>query len=144
MDRYVETNAVLSVFCKSYMDLKKNLPIRPSEMGVLNIITETEGPHTPLMLAELLKVSKPMITAHLTSLLNKGYIEKQPSEEDKRAYYVLPTEKARKLVESAKAEMKNQLDFLMSGMGKEDFENFVRLAAKAGKIIDDEKGEKYD
>ncbi|MBD5150184.1 MAG: winged helix-turn-helix transcriptional regulator [Oscillibacter sp.] len=49
-------------------------------MGVLNIITGTPGPHTPMMLAEALKISKPMITAHLTSLMNKGYITKRPSE----------------------------------------------------------------
>ena len=46
MDQYFAANAVLSIFCKSYMDLKKELPIRPSEMGVLNIITKTPGPHT--------------------------------------------------------------------------------------------------
>lgn len=71
MDKYFKANAVLSIFSKYYMDLKKGLPIRPSEMGVLNIITETPGPHTPLLLAELLGMSKPMITAHLTDLSKK-------------------------------------------------------------------------
>ena len=51
MDKYFFANAVLSVFSKNYMDLKKGLPVRPSEMGVLNIISETAGPHTPFMLA---------------------------------------------------------------------------------------------
>ena len=86
MKRYFNANAVLSVFCKKYMDLKKDLPIRPSEMGVLNIITETEGPHSPVVLAEMLNVSKPMITAHIISLEKKGYITKSPSAQDKRAY----------------------------------------------------------
>ncbi|MEE1313354.1 MAG: hypothetical protein UHS41_06395 [Lachnospiraceae bacterium] len=54
MDRYFAVNAVLSMFSKNYMELKKGLPIRPSEMGVLNIITETPGPHTPVILANLL------------------------------------------------------------------------------------------
>lgn len=54
-------------FLKELYGIEKELPIRPSEMGVLNIITEIEGPHTPIMLAELLGVSKPMITAHTTS-----------------------------------------------------------------------------
>lgn len=87
------------------MELKKGLPIRPSEMGVLNILAETPGPHTPVMLAELLGVSKPMITVHLTSLSDKGYITKKQSTEDKRAYHIIPTEKALALVESAKQEM---------------------------------------
>ena len=41
MDKYFHANAVPSIFSKSYMELKKDLPIRPSEMGVLNIITKT-------------------------------------------------------------------------------------------------------
>ena len=138
MDQYFAANAVLSIFCKSYMDLKKELPIRPSEMGVLNIITETPGPHTPNMLAGALRVSKPMITAHLTSLANKGYLTKQRSLEDKRAYYILPTEKARALVEQAKGDLYRHLDRLAGGMGEERFDRLVELAGEAGRILEGE------
>lgn len=136
MDKYFFANAVLSVFCKNYMDLKKALPIRPSEMGVLNIISETEGPYTPVILAEMLKVSKPMITAHITSLENKGYIIKSPSPQDKRAYYILPTEKAQALVKKAKADLKHKLDWLIDGLGQDDFNALVAIAEKANKIIE--------
>ena len=98
------------LFSKNYMDLKKGLPIRPNEMGVLNIITGTEGSHTPVMLADMIGVSKPMITAHITSLENKGYIIKSPSEQDKRAYYIIPTDKALALVESVKADLEKHLE----------------------------------
>ena len=136
MDKYLTANAVLSIFGKSYADLKKDLPIRPSEMGVLNIIAETPGPHTPMMLAGALKVSKPMITAHLTSLLNKGYITKQPSPEDKRAYYILPTEKALGLVKDAKEDLYWYLEQLANGLGEERFELFVELAGEATNILE--------
>ena len=140
MDKYFTANAVLSIFSKSYMELKKDLPIRPSEMGVLNIITQTPGPHTPLMLAGALKVSKPMITAHLTSLTDKGYITKQPSSEDKRAYYILPTEKARALVKCAKDDLYQRLDQLVDGMGEEQFDLLVKLAGEANRILETEGG----
>ena len=140
MNRYFNANAVLSIFCKNYMDLKKDLPIRPSEMGVLNIITETEGPHSPVVLAEMLNVSKPMITAHIISLEKKGYITKSPSAQDKRAYYVLPTEKARALVESAGAKLNGQLEYLSNSMGREEFDTLVKLAAIANDILKN-KGE---
>ena len=140
MAKFFKANAVLSVFSKNYMDLKKDLPIRPSEMGVLNIITETTGPHTPIMLAEALKVSKPMITAHLTSLTNKGYITKQPSFEDKRAYYILPTEKARALVECAKDDLYRHLEQLVDGMGEKQFDLLVKLAGEANRILETEGG----
>ena len=136
MDKYFAANAVLSIFSKNYMELKKDLPIRSSEMGVLNIITQTPGPHTPLMLAEALKVSKPMITAHLTSLTNKEYITKQPSSEDKRADYILPTEKAGELVKHAQEALDRHLDRLMDGMGKEQFDLLVKLAGDANRILE--------
>ena len=136
MEKYFAANAVLSLFGKSYAELKKNLPIRPSEMGVLNIITGTPGPHTPMMLAEALKVSKPMITAHLTSLTNKGYITKQPSPEDKRAYYLLPTEKAKTLVKDAKEDLYWYLEQLENGLGEERFDLLVKLAGEAINILE--------
>ena len=135
MNRYFNANAVLSVFCKKYMDLKKGLPIRPSEMGLLNIITETEGPHSPVVLAEMLGVSKPMITAHIVSLEKKGYITKSPSAHDKRAYHVLPTEKARALVENVGKELNAQLEHLSNSMGRNEFDMLVNLAALANNIL---------
>lgn len=141
MDKYFKANAVLSVFCKNYMELKRGLPIRPSEMGVLNIIAQTPGPHTSVMLAELLGVSKPMITAHLTSLVEKGYITKERSTTDKRAYHIIPTEKALELVESAKADMDQHLTGLMEGMGETEFDKLVSLAQTANKIMEVNRGE---
>ena len=136
MDKYFAANAVLSIFGKSYAELKKDLPIRPSEMGVLNIITGTPGPHTPMMLAEALKVSKPMITAHLTSLMNKGYITKRPSPEDKRAYYILPTEKAKVLVKDAEEDLYWYLEQLANGLGEERFDLLAKLAGEAADILE--------
>lgn len=140
MDKYLFANAVLSIFSKNYMELKQGLPIRPSEMGVLNIITETKGPHTPIILASLLGVSKPMITAHITSLESKGYITKEPSSEDKRVYYILPTEKALELVKSAKSDLNRHFDKLIKAMGQEEFKTFIHLAEVANNILSD-KGE---
>ena len=136
MDKYFKANAVLSIFSKYYMDLKKGLPIRPSEMGVLNIITETPGPHTPLLLSELLGVSKPMITAHLTDLSKKGYVEKQQSPDDKRVFYVLPTEKALELVKSAKTDLNQHLEQLEKEMGQDEFNHLVMLAQIANHTLE--------
>ena len=137
MNEYLMANAALSKFSRNYMRLKKNLPIRPSEMGVLNIIVETEGPHTPLKLAELLGVSKPMITAHLTTLVKLGYITREQSTQDKRVFFVLPTKKARDLVEAAKQDMNRQMDLLVQHMGRAEFEAFVCLAQEANKILEE-------
>lgn len=139
MDYDYAANAVLSVFSRNYMELKKGLPIRPSEMGVINILVHTPGPHTPAMLAQMLGVSKPMITAHLTSLLSKGYILRQASEEDGRVSYVLPTPKALELAQSAQREMKAHLTRLREGLGEEGFEQLLQLAQEANRILEEER-----
>lgn len=141
MDLYYKANAVFSKFSRNYMELKKALPIRPSEMGVLNILAQTPGPHTPVMLAQLLGVSKPMITAHLTSLSDKGYVTKEQSTEDKRAYYIIPTDKALALVESAKQDMDRQLARLVEAMGRDEFEMLVALTQKANRLLEAKEGE---
>lgn len=135
MDKYIAANAVLSMFSKNYMELKKGLPIRPSEMGVLNIIAETEGQYTPVKLADMLGVSKQMITAHISSLESKGYIMKAPCSQDKRAYYIIPTDKALELVESAKADLNEKLEQLENELGANEFNTLVKLAEKANEIM---------
>lgn len=139
MDKYVTANAALSKFSRNYMELKKGLPIRPSEMGVLNILSATPGPHTSVLLASLLGVSKPMITANLTSLAEKGYITKEQSPSDKRVYYVLLTPKARHLVEAAQAETNRHLNQLISALGEEEFDQLISLTQKANQILEDNK-----
>lgn len=140
MDQFFEANVALSLFCKNYMELKKGLPIRPSEMAVLNIITGRPGPHTPVMVAQMMGVSKPMITALLTALAEKEYITREPSKEDKRAYYIIPTQKALALVKSAGQATKGHLTRLIDAMGQADFDKLVELAGRANKILE---GDKY-
>ena len=117
------------------MELKKGLPIRPSEMGVLNILAEIPGPHTPALLAELLGVSKPMVTAHLNALTEKGYVVKEPSGEDKRVCYIRPTEKALELVEQAKMDTCRQLQRMIEKMGQDNFQLLVNLIAEANDVL---------
>lgn len=52
MDKYMQDNVEMSLFSRNYLDLKRDMPIRPSEMGVLNIIANRPGQHTAVMHAE--------------------------------------------------------------------------------------------
>lgn len=135
MDRYIKMNGILSLFCKNYMDLKKNLPIRPSEMGVVNIISEGEGKFTSIELAKMLLVSKPMITAHISSLIEKGYVTTEQSLDDKRVFYIIPTTKALDLVERTKNDLNKTLEEFIKNIGEEEFANFVSVADLVNKIL---------
>lgn len=139
MDKYAEANAILSKFSKNYMELKKDLPIRPSEMAVLNIIVQREGRYTPLMIAELLEVSKPMITAHISVLEKKKYITKEPSKDDKRSFYIFPTEKAIELVSVAGEKTENHLKYIKNELGIDDYKKLLSLLRKVNTLLIERK-----
>ena len=141
MDKYFDANAIFSIFSKNYMELKKGLPIRPSEMGVLNIVTKREGLFTPLMIAELLEVSKPMITNHITVLENKGYIVREYSKEDKRSFYVIPTQKAKELVNISEKQMSKYLQQMEETLGNENFDKLLEMLKETNKIFKNIKRE---
>lgn len=139
MDKYTGANIVFSKFGRDYAELKKDLPIRPSEMGVLNIITKREGLYTPVMIAELLGVSKPMVAAHISVLEENGYIYKDFSSSDKRSFYVLPTDKAKALVSEAEAKLNEHLQMIESKLGSDRFALLVELADEALSALNQEK-----
>ena len=136
MDKYLHANIVLSKFSRDYIDLKNNLPIRPSEMGVLNLLVKREGKYTPLAIADMLGVSKTMVAAHIAVLEKGEYIVKQPSETDKRSFFVLPTEKAKCLVQEVDERLDSQLRFLEKTMGADMFDALITLADWAQKTIE--------
>ena len=141
MDKYVNANIIFSKFSRDYMELKKDLPIRPSEMGVLNIITSEDTLYTPVMIAELLEVSKPMITSHITSLEKKGYIIKKYSEEDKRSFFVMPTDKAKELVKTTAEKMSSYLHQIETSLGKDKFDKLLEILLDTNKTLKSIKGE---
>lgn len=138
MDRYVNANIAFSKFSRDYTKLKKVLPIRPSEMGVLNIITRREGLFTPVMIAELLNVSKPMIAAHISVLEEKGYIYKDFSLNDRRSFYVMPTDKAKGLVAETEVRLGKHLKAIENKLGEDQFDLLVRLLEETLEVLEHE------
>lgn len=139
MDKYLRANIAFSKFSRDYIALKKDLPIRPSEMGVLNIITKREGLFTPLRIAELLGVSKPMIAAHISVLEKKGYIVKDFSSKDKRSFYVIPTDKATALAEETEKNLGRHLRAIEERLGADRFDLLVGLIEETQRILTEEK-----
>ena len=135
MDKYFEANAVFSLFSRDYMDLKNDLPIRPSEMGVLNIISKDDKRYTPLMVAELLKVSKPMIANHISVLEKKGYITRDFSSDDKRSFYIIPTEKAKELVKREEKKLRSKLKEIEQTLGTDKFEMLIDTLKEVNEVL---------
>jgi len=135
MDKYRHANLVLSKFSHEYVHLLNDLPIRPSEMGVVNIIVHYEEKLTPLAIAKILSVSKTMVAMHVASLEREGYIKKEPSIGDKRSFFVLPTEKAKKLSAQVEERQYEKMIRLENAMGNDMFEALVTLVDWAQKTI---------
>lgn len=121
------------------METKKDLPIRPSEMAVINIITKREGDFTPLAIAELLGVSKSMIAAHIASLEKQEYIYKENSEIDKRSFFVRPTEKAKVLADEFEVKQTEILKKMEHLIGEDEFDHLVGVLEKLNAAVTDGK-----
>ena len=129
----------VSMFCRLNLNIKKDLPVRSSEMGLLIFLCKSETPVTPVMAADFFKVKKPMITAMVSRLMKLGYIEKLPSSEDKRSFSLKPTEKAMQVVSGACAEYFKTMEILWQRLGEIDFNNMITLLEKAITILLEEK-----
>lgn len=127
MDKYFKANAAFSKFSRDYANLKNDLPIRPSEMAVLNIISRDDEKYTPAIIAKLLGVSKPMVANHISILERKGYIKKQESLTDKRSFYIIPTVKANKLVIKTKRSLDKKLKNIENTIGYEKFDLLISI-----------------
>lgn len=138
-DGLIKGAETVSMFCRLNTTIKKDLPIRSSEMGLLILICKSEKPVTPVIAADFFKVKKPMITVMVSNLLNYGYIEKIPSLNDKRSFSINPTKKAKNLVNDTYSEYMKAMELLRHKLGDTDFDKLVTLLEKSNSILLEEK-----
>lgn len=123
-------------FCKLYMRGGIELPIRPSEMGVLNIVCSSAGPHTPVSLAKEIGVSRPMIAAHLNVLVAHGFVSRIPSPEDGRSFYIMPTKRGKDLFERVSKFERERLYAIETKLGQKKFAEFIRLISSVNQVLE--------
>lgn len=128
----------VSLFCRLNINYKKNLPVRSSEMGLLIYVCKSKEPVTSVMAAAFFKVKKPMIAHMVASLIRNGYLEKKPSQIDKRSFELLPTERTKTLVEETYSEYLKTMALLKSQLGG-DYETLVELLGRANTILLEDK-----
>lgn len=125
----------VSRFCRLQMNTKRDIPIRPSEMGALILVERSEEPVTPLMISSFFGISKPSVTDMVNSLIKGDYLSKVPSEKDRRSYTVSVTPKGRELVETTYKEYVKSMELLEDKMGKQEFNALIDLLEKANKVL---------
>lgn len=122
-------------FCRAFLRGVSDLPIRPSEFAVLGIMCSTSGPHTPAGLAEIMRVSKPMLSAHLSALVAGGFVLRVPSPEDGRSVYVMPSKTGMRLFQKYATDSE-KVKILKAGLGQKNFDKFIQLIKQANRILD--------
>lgn len=137
-DIIISANAV-ALFCRLQMNIKRDIPIRPSEMGVLIFIQKHGELVTPRMISSFFKISKPSVTSMINALIKKDYLIKAQSEKDGRSYTLLATEKGKELVETTYREYFKTMELLKQRMGSREFNLFIELIQRANNILAEEK-----
>jgi DNA-binding MarR family transcriptional regulator len=121
------------------MNIKRDLPIRSSEMGVLIFTQKQSEPVTPLMISNFFRIAKPSVTSMVNALIKKDYLMKAPSATDGRSYTVSATDKGTELVESTYNQYFRTMEILKEKMGSKEFNLFIDLIHKANNILSEEK-----
>ena len=133
----VNSADAIGMFCRLHMNTKRDLPIRPSEMGVLIYTKKQSDSVTPLMISQFFNIAKPSVSAMVKALTKNGYLTQSPSETDKRSYTINITEKGKKLVETTFVEYFKSVELLKEKMGEAKFDQFIELIETANKILDE-------
>ena len=134
----VSSAEIVSRFCRLHINMKREIPIRPSEMGALIYVQKSGEPVTPVMISNFFGVSKPSVTDMVNSLINKDYLIKTPSDIDKRSYTVTVTEKGQQLLELTFKEYVKTIELLEKKMGTKEFELLMQLLEKANSVLSEE------
>jgi DNA-binding MarR family transcriptional regulator len=129
----------ISRFCRLQMNLKREMPIRASEMGALIYVEKSNNQATPLMISNFFGIAKPSVTDMVNSLIKKNYLIKIPSEVDKRSYTLEVTSKGHELLETTYKDYFRGIEILEERMGDQEFKLFIQLLQWANDILSEER-----
>ncbi len=125
----------ITMFCRMYMNIRRDLPVRPSEMGMLIMICRSSAPLSPNHIASFLRVTKPMVTSMVNSMVKRGYLEKRTSESDRRSCILIATPRAHELVAETCEEYYKILTMLQRRMGEQQYDQLITLLTQANEAL---------
>ncbi|MDD2596692.1 MAG: MarR family transcriptional regulator [Candidatus Cloacimonetes bacterium] len=96
------------------------------ECMLLNHLFQTKTPANMNELARVLNVSHSRVTRIMDNLVNKKLVTRRPSEEDRRCWFALITEKGSKLAENSQRTVLDQQASIVSKIPKKDLEDVVK------------------
>lgn len=138
----MDARAKAEEFFETIVKRKKSLieiPLNCSqgENGALLYLALVQDGITPSELSEILDVSLPRVASVLNSLEAKKLISKMTDSEDKRKTIVNITKVGKELVLNKKEEAINKLAKIIEKLDEDDINEYIRLAKKIGKIMEE-------
>ena len=142
MDSQIIKSAdTIAMFSRKLLNIRRNKPVRSSEMGVLILVQRSDQPVTPIMISRFFQIAKPSVTEMINSLTNKGYLLKYKSSTDKRSYAVSLSKKGVQLLDRCSSEYFLTLQVLKKRMGHGEFDLMITLLEKANTILGEGESE---
>ncbi|HOH59485.1 MAG: MarR family transcriptional regulator [Candidatus Cloacimonetes bacterium] len=96
------------------------------ECMLLNHLYQTKTPANMNELARVLNVSHSRVTRIMDNLVNKQLVTRRPSEDDRRCWFALITEKGMKLAENSQRTVLDQQESIVSKIPKKDLDEVVK------------------
>ena len=100
------------------------------EFFILNYLYANGGSACPSKMSNAMQTSTARIAAALNGLENKGWITREPDEEDRRKKLVLLTPKGAEYIKSCREKAYKKITKLLMELGEEDAAEYIRLTKK--------------
>lgn len=109
------------------------------ECMLLNHLYKSKTPVNMNELAKVLAVSHSRVTRIMDNLVSKKLVERAPSEDDRRCWFAIITEKGRKLAENSQQTVVDQQKRLLKKVPEKDvetlFKNFKVYVEKYEEVL---------
>ena len=100
------------------------------ECLLLNHLYETKVPANMNELAKVLNVSHSRVTRIMDNLVNKKLVTRRPSEEDRRCWFAIITEKGMKLAENSQKSILDQQEMLLGKIPEKEIDEIYKSFRK--------------
>ncbi|MCB5264626.1 MAG: MarR family transcriptional regulator [Candidatus Cloacimonetes bacterium] len=100
------------------------------ECLLLNHLYETKVPANMNELAKVLNVSHSRVTRIMDNLVNKKLVTRRPSEEDRRCWFAIITEKGMKLAENSQKSILDQQEMLLGKIPEKEIDEIYKAFRK--------------
>ena len=98
------------------------------ELYVLHFLSKNQDREiNPSILSDDLHMSRPRITAAISTLRKKGYVETEISKDDRRRVLVILTSEGLSFIKDKQRDVEGSFEFFVKGLGESNAMELIRL-----------------